>query len=94
MLRVKLMVMKTILHRKVGKDSMGIIKKIIQIIKKKFNKTSNTDMLDEGINNLQDDKKAEYINALKVKIGNRKKRKVETLTCVGDGLGIQNKISY
>lgn len=39
------------------------------------------------------DKKKEFAQSLRV-INLKKKSKIETLVCVGSGLGIQGKISY
>ena len=39
--------------------------------------------------------KKNFINSLKIELEHKKnKKKVETLTCFGDGLGIQKKLSY
>ena len=38
--------------------------------------------------------KDEFINSLRINTVIRKKKKVETLICDGDGLGIQNSILY
>lgn len=50
-------------------------------------------MIEEAIPNNKDDKKARFIQSLKIKEF-KKKGRVETLVCFGDGLGIQKKISY
>lgn len=40
-------------------------------------------------------KEDEFIKSIKVNVENKKtKKKVETMVCPGDGLGIQNKLKY
>lgn len=72
---------------------MKYIKKIWTFIKKIIYKESNIKMLETPIEKVESSDKDKFKNSLKVKI-TMKKKKVETLTCVGDGLGIQNGISY
>ena len=73
---------------------MNFFKNIISRIKKIFNKHEDIKMLEEPkvINN--SNAKDEFIKSLKVNINKViKKKKVETLICHGDGLGINNKIT-
>ena len=73
---------------------MNFFKSIILKIKKIFNKHEDIKMLEESkiINN--SNAKDEFIENLKVNINKViKKKKVETLICPGDGLGINNKIT-
>ncbi len=74
---------------------MNFFKSIISKIKKIFNKHEDIKMLEESkvINNSY--AKDEFVKSLKVNINKAiKKKKVETLICDGDGLGINNKITY
>ena len=71
---------------------MNIIDKIFSLIQRIFNK-KEIKMIEEAIPNNKDDKKARFIQSLKIKEF-KKKGRVETLVCFGDGLGIQKKISY
>ena len=71
---------------------MNILKKIINFIKNIFNKKDNVKMLETPIEPIHNETKKEFANSLKVSLPKKTKPKVETLTCFGDGLGIQNKI--
>lgn len=72
---------------------MDIIKNIVSFIKRIFNKHDNIKMI-EAPKNIQQDDKMKFINSLKVNTQKKlNKKRVETLTCFGDGLGIQTKIS-
>lgn len=74
---------------------MNIFKNIISFFKKIFNKENNIKMIEAPVQEIKKKDKASFMNSLKVNIvQKRKKKKIETLTCFGDGLGIQNKISY
>lgn len=74
---------------------MNFIKNIISFFKRLFNKDSNIKMIEAPIEMVENNEKTKFIDSLKVNITkNFKKNKVETLTCFGDGLGIQDKISY
>ena len=71
---------------------MNILNKIIAFIKNIFNKKDNVKMLETPIEPIHNEIKKEFANSLKVSLSKKTKPKVETLTCFGDGLGIQNKI--
>lgn len=73
---------------------MKYFKDIISFFKKIFNKTEKIEMIDESKTNVSHEDRKDFINSLKVNILQNKKQKVETMTCFGDGLGIQTKISY
>lgn len=74
---------------------MDFIKKIFLRFKRLFNKENNTKMIDVPIKDFEKNNRINFINSLNVNaVKKYKKNKVETLTCFGDGLGIQNKISY
>ena len=71
---------------------MDFIKNIFYFIKKLFNK-EEIKMIEapkEPI--ISKEKKNTFLNSIKINV--TKNKKVETLVCYGDGLGIQTKISY
>lgn len=72
------------------RDSMKIIENIVVFFKKIFKKEEDIKMLETPINANED--KANFMNSLKVNIVKARKKKVETLVCEGDGLGIKKKI--
>lgn len=74
---------------------MNIIQKILLLIKNIFIKRGKVKRLEEPKNIVEQNKRTEFIESLKNNTSiKRKKKRVETLICEGDGLGIQNKISY
>lgn len=72
---------------------MNVIKNIISFFKKLFNK-NDIKMIEAPLQIVNSEEKNDFINSLKVNISQRIKKKVETLTCFGDGLGIQTKMKY
>lgn len=73
---------------------MNIIRKMILLIKNIFIKQDEVKKLIEPKITLNEDKKESFIESLKITITEkRSKKRVETLTCNGDGLGIQKKIT-
>lgn len=72
---------------------MSFIKKIIVFFKRKFKNKNSKKLLvsSEKKNNKEDFRKSLTVNT---KYKKEKINKVSTLTCTGDGLGIENKISY
>ena len=68
---------------------MSIVNKIILFIKKIFNRQQEV----EKINTLEQNKKENFKEDLKTTT-TEKEKKVETLICEGDGLGIQKKITW
>jgi len=73
---------------------MKFIENIMLFFKRMFNK-EEIKMLDAPDETFQNNNKKNFINSLKINIENKQnKKKVETLTCFGDGLGIQKKLSY
>ena len=74
---------------------MNVIKKIILFTKNIFVKQNKIEMLNSPKHDVNQEGKTDFIKSLKIntirKIANKK---IETLTCEGDGLGIQKKISY
>lgn len=72
---------------------MSFIKSILLLFNKIFKKESNMKMLEEPAKEETLKKKSIFMDSLKVNII-KKKKEVRTLTCTGDGLGIQTKITY
>lgn len=72
---------------------MEMIKSIFSFFKKIFNKKQEPKMIDTPI---QQEDNTDFINSLKANLTGKynKKKKVQVNLCVGDGLGIQTKISY
>ena len=71
---------------------MDFIKNILYFIKKIFNK-EEIKMLEAPTEPIiSKEKKNIFFNTIKINV--TKNKKVETLVCYGDGLGIQTKISY
>lgn len=73
---------------------MNFIEHIFLFFKKLFYKDTPVKFLEAPKKNIEENKRNNFINSLKIKQSVRKKQRIETLTCVGDGLGIQNKIEY
>lgn len=85
---------------------MNIIKKFLLFIKNIFIKQNNikklmapnniaeTPAVTAEVNTLLN-KKSNFVNSLKVNtIEKSTNKKITTLTCIGDGLGIRKKLSY
>ncbi len=73
---------------------MNIIRKVILFIKNIFAKQNEVKKLTEPRIVENKDKKESFIESLKITtIQKETKKRVETLTCNGDGLGIQRKIT-
>lgn len=73
---------------------MNLIKKVIVFLKNLFQENNDIKMLNAQIE-YSNNNKENFINSMQLNITpKKKKKKVETLTCFGDGLGIQNKITY
>ena len=76
-------------------DSMKLLKSIINFFKKILKKSNDIKMIESPKEYVNNSNQESFINSLKVNIPpKKKKKKIETLTCFGDGLGIQNKITY
>ena len=74
---------------------MNFIKNILAFFKNIFHKENDIKMIEAPMENLKEDNKTSFLSSLKVNIEQKKKKKkIETLTCFGDGLGMQNKITY
>ena len=73
---------------------MSIIRKMILSIKNIFVKQDEVKRLQEPKIVIEQDKKESFIESLKIATTEKRtKKRVETLTCNGDGLGIQKKIT-
>ena len=73
---------------------MSIIRKMILFIKNIFVKQDEVKRLQEPKIVIVQDKKESFIESLKIATTEKRtKKRVETLTCNGDGLGIQKKIT-
>lgn len=73
---------------------MNIIRKVILFIKNIFIKQEEVKKLTKPKNTVKKDKEESFIEYLKIStIENKTKKKIETLICEGDGLGIQKKIT-
>lgn len=73
---------------------MSIIKKIILFIENIFVKQEEIKALEAPKQIINQEKKINFIESLKITTTEKKNKKlIETLTCEGDGLGIQKKIS-
>ncbi len=74
---------------------MNIIKKMFLFIKNIFVKQEEVKKIEEPKILENQDKKKDFLESIRITpTEKRKKKKVETLVCDGDGLGIQNKLSY
>ncbi len=74
---------------------MSIVKKIIAFFKSAFNKQENIKYLEPPKQVINQSDKNNFLESLKIiKEVKKSRKKVETLICEGDGLGIQKKISY
>lgn len=75
---------------------MEIIKRIFDFLKKMLDNKQKYVMIDSPIKQISKEDKTAFINSLKANISEKynRKIKVEVNECVGDGLGIQTKISY
>jgi|GEM_PF-1706614 len=74
---------------------MNFIENIFTFLKRIFNKKDTIKMLEAPVEKSPRQNKASFIDSLRINsIEKKKKKKVETLTCAGDGLGIQPKITY
>lgn len=70
---------------------MNILKKLIGYIKNKFIKLEDIKRLEPPKQDKDEVQKEEFIES--IKISNKEKNEdVETLICVGDGLGIQKRL--
>lgn len=73
---------------------MNYIKNIFLFFKNLFKKEDNILMIEEPKKEVLNTERVKFLEDIKLKSKIKKKRKVETLTCIGDGLGIKTKIGY
>ena len=74
---------------------MKIIEKIFEFFKRLFSKEEPIKMLETVENEqVENENKIKFVDSLKIKTPEKRKTRVETLTCFGDGLGIQTKITF
>lgn len=71
-----------------------MIKKIFLFFKKIFIKDNTIKTIQAPIKTVSKEPSNNFIASLKSGVVKKKKKEVETLTCFGDGLGIQNKINF
>lgn len=71
---------------------MNIINKMISFIKNIFSKKEEIKKLEAPKEILHEEKRSNFVTILKNT--SMKKSKIETLICVGDGLGIKKQIKY
>lgn len=71
---------------------MEILNRIVSMLKKIFMKEEIKE-IEESKNIIPIIEKESFVNKLKENVVDTKNKKVETLICFGDGLGIQTKIS-
>lgn len=72
---------------------MKFIDKIIYFFEKIFKKSKDETKMISAPKEIKEEKD-EFINSLKVNLEEKKKNKVETLICYGDGLGIKGQLKY
>ena len=74
---------------------MNIIKKMLLFIKNIFVSQDEVKKIQEPKISMEQEEKMTFMQSLRITTTEKKlKKKVETLTCDGDGLGIQNKITF
>lgn len=67
--------------------------KIFLFFKELFIRKNKVKLLDPPIKSIEKQDNSDFMASLKVNVS-KKEKQIETLTCVGDGLGIQNIIHY
>lgn len=73
---------------------MSIIRNIILFFKNIFNKKEYIKALEAPKQIVNSDKKSNFIQSLKINSAEKtKEKKIETLICKGNGLGIQKKVN-
>lgn len=71
---------------------MRFIEYIFSFFRKIFNRKQDIKMIEAPVAERLTTEKTEFQSSLKVSM--KINKKIETLTCFGDGLGIQNSIKY
>ena len=72
---------------------MNIFEKFLFYIKKIFKKSEEIKLIESSKGELKESKKEKFYNSIKFKVISKNK-KIETLTCRGNGLGIQKRFIY
>ncbi len=74
---------------------MNRIRKILLFLKNIWHKQDKVKKLEEPKITVNEDKKESFMESLRITREPKKtKQRITTLTCNGDGLGIQKKITY
>ena len=74
---------------------MNIIKKMLLFIKNIFVSQDEVKKIQEPKISMEQEEKMTFMQSLRITTTEKKlKKKVETLTCDGDGLGIQKNITF
>lgn len=74
---------------------MKSIKNMLELIKKFFVKKDNIMMLKSPEEEkVKEEKKEKFLASIKIDILKKNNKEIETLVCVGDGLGIQKKVKF
>lgn len=71
-----------------------MMKKIFWFFKKIFIKKNIIKTIKAPTETVSKRPSNDFIDSLKSGVFKKRKKEVETLTCFGDGLGIQNKINF
>lgn len=72
---------------------MEFFKNIFSFFRNLFIKKEPAKMLEVGNSNNVSKDKTDFVNSLKISSSKQQKPNIEVPTCIGDGLGIQSKIS-
>lgn len=73
---------------------MKVIDNIFLFFRKLFNKENEIKELPEPIKIEENQNRTNFMESIKVNLTTKKKKEVEVRTCIGDGLGIQNKMTF
>lgn len=73
---------------------MNSLNKLVLWIKSIFHKKEKIKMIEEPRKQLDENKKANFIESIRINIAEKKKKRIHTPVCSGDGLGIQKKLNY
>ena len=74
---------------------MSLLKKIITYLKKFLKKEKDIKMIPAPSVDYKENSKEEFINTIRINtIIEKNNKEIETLVCVGDGLGIQGDLKY
>lgn len=74
---------------------MKFLKKFFLFIQNVFNKKEEIKQIEAPKIDLYKDQKEDFLKSIRVSsIPRRKNKNIETLVCVGDGLGFNNKLTY